>query len=342
MWFLQMLANQQLSDLRGLRSLDRPRLLLALAVSLLLHLMVYGVYSTGQALGLWEKLHWSQLNEVVEELQEAKRDLANPDAQPPLLFVDVNPAAATSEAPEDARYYSDKSSRAANPLADKESDIPLVDGTQDKMVRTEDIPPVKAMPLQPSPPAPTPPPPTPEPTQAETKLEVPKGDMVIAKAEEPRKKPEPVPPDPKPRPRTLKEAMARLPEAQVNRLAGQKMRQDGGVRRLATSSALDVKASPFGDYDRAIIVAIQNRWFDLLDMRGFGHEKSGRVVLNFRLHQDGRITNMDVTENTVDEMLSLLCQKAILDPAPYARWPSDMRRMIGADYREVRFTFYYN
>ena len=114
------------------------------------------------------------------------------------------------------------------------------------------------------------------------------------------------------------------------------------VRRLATSSLLDVKASPFGDYDRAIIVAIQNRWFDLLDMRGFGHEKSGRVVLSFRLHQDGRITQMNVDENTVDEMLSLLCQKAILDPAPYARWPSDMRRMIGADYREVKFTFYYN
>jgi hypothetical protein len=136
--------------------------------------------------------------------------------------------------------------------------------------------------------------------------------------------------------------MARSPEAQVNLLAGRKMKQEGGVRRLGTLSSLDVKASPFGDYDRAIIVAIQNRWFDLLDMRGFGHEMSGRVVLDFRLHHDGRISALSVAENTVDEMLSLLCQKAVTDPAPYARWPSDMRRMIGADYRDVRFTFYYN
>ena len=93
---------------------------------------------------------------------------------------------------------------------------------------------------------------------------------------------------------------------------------------------------------RALIVAIQNRWFDLLDMRGFGHEKSGKVVLEFRLHYDGRISNMYVAENTVDEMLSLLCQKAVMDPSPYGQWPSDMRRMIGANYRDVRFTFYYN
>jgi hypothetical protein len=51
---------------------------------------------------------------------------------------------------------------------------------------------------------------------------------------------------------------------------------------------------------------------------------------------------MNVSEQTVSDMLSLLCQRAVEDPAPYARWPSDMRRMIGADYRDVQFTFYYN
>ena len=36
-----------------------------------------------------------------------------------------------------------------------------------------------------------------------------------------------------------------------------------------------------------------------------------------------------------------LCQRAVLDPAPFEKWPSDMRRIIGSDRREVRFTFYY-
>ena len=46
-------------------------------------------------------------------------------------------------------------------------------------------------------------------------------------------------------------------------------------------------------------------------------------------------------ENGVDDILSYLCQRAITDPSPYESWPSDMRRIIGADYRDVVFTFYY-
>jgi outer membrane biosynthesis protein TonB len=293
-------------------------------------------------LGVWQRLHWKPVARVIEELQPTKDAADDPLRQPPLIFVDVNPASVTSDVPENTPYYSDKSSRAANPLTEEVSGVPMFDGQQDKLVRTEDVPPLKAVPLQPSAPPPEPElEPTPEKEVAEQPQQA-QGDLLLAKAAEPQPKKDPLPPAPKPRPRTLKEAMARSPEAQVNLLAGRKMKQEGGVRRLGTLSSLDVKASPFGDYDRAIIVAIQNRWFDLLDMRGFGHEMSGRVVLDFRLHHDGRISALSVAENTVDEMLSLLCQKAVTDPAPYARWPSDMRRMIGADYRDVRFTFYYN
>lgn len=335
-----MLAKRQPSDLRGLRSLDDPRLLLAFVVSLLLHLCIYGGYRASVKLGLWEMLQNRMSSNAVENLSEPKPNPAI-DRQPPLLFVDVNPSAATTDAPEDTKYYSDKSSRAANPLTENQTDVPLVDGTQDQLVRTEDVPPVKASPLQPSLPQPEPEITPPAEEERETSQETPKGDLQIAKAEEPRRKTVPENP-PEPRPRTLKEALARNPEARVNSLAGRKMRQDGGVRRLAISPSLDVKATAFGEYDRAIIVAVQNRWFDLLDMRGFGHERSGKVVLEFRLHYDGRISQMNVVENTVDEMLSLLCQKAVLDPSPYSKWPGDMRRMIGADYRDVRFTFYYN
>jgi hypothetical protein len=46
-------------------------------------------------------------------------------------------------------------------------------------------------------------------------------------------------------------------------------------------------------------------------------------------------------ENTVGELLGYVCQKAITDPSPFAPWPSDMRRMVGANFREIAFTFYY-
>jgi hypothetical protein len=337
-----MLADRYLPDIRVFRSLEFTRLWIAFAVSLAFHLTIYGTYHAGKALGIWEQLHWKPMGEAIEELQEARMESLLPSGTPPLLFVDVNPAVASEEAPEDTQYYSDKNSRAANPLTDETTDVAMFDGSQEEMVRTDDVPPSRAAPLQPASP-PSVPEPTVEPERppAENVGAV-QGDLLLAKATEREAEKPPERVERQPRPRTLKEAMARLPASEAQRLAGRKMRQDGGARRLSMLSSLDVKASPFGEYDAAIITAIQSRWFDLLDMRGFGYEKSGRVVLEFRLHYDGRISRMNVGENTVDEMLSLLCQKAVMDPAPYARWPSDMRRMIGANYRDVRFTFYYN
>jgi hypothetical protein len=52
------------------------------------------------------------------------------------------------------------------------------------------------------------------------------------------------------------------------------------------------------------------------------------------------VTDMKVAENNVGEMLGLLCQKAVQDPAPYAAWPSDMRRLLG-NTRSIQFTFIY-
>jgi hypothetical protein len=34
-------------------------------------------------------------------------------------------------------------------------------------------------------------------------------------------------------------------------------------------------------------------------------------------------------------------EKAVLDPAPFGAWPSDMRRLLG-DTRGIQFTFFYN
>jgi hypothetical protein len=147
---------------------------------------------------------------------------------------------------------------------------------------------------------------------------------------------EPSPPQRHERPRTLAQAYQQNPM-----LAGKLMQQEGGVRSRGRVS-IDVKGSPFGQYDALFISLVQQRWYQLLEQNTYMLDRRGKVVLDFRLRYDGRISDMGVADNSVGDVLSLLCQRAVLDPAPYARWPGDMRRMVGADYREVRFTFYYD
>ena len=63
-------------------------------------------------------------------------------------------------------------------------------------------------------------------------------------------------------------------------------------------------------------------------------------MVEFNLHANGRITGMKLLSSDVDELQSLICQQAVLDPAPFKPWPQKMRQVI-PDPRQVRFTFYY-
>jgi hypothetical protein len=105
--------------------------------------------------------------------------------------------------------------------------------------------------------------------------------------------------------------------------------------------SVDAKATPFGAYDAAFLAAVQKRWNDLLDQAQFARDGRGHVVLQFRLHQDGTISDMKMVENTSTEVLGVICVSAVLDPAPYERWPIEMRRLNAGPYRDIRFTFYY-
>ena len=96
-----------------------------------------------------------------------------------------------------------------------------------------------------------------------------------------------------------------------------------------------------GEYDERVVAAIRQHWYDLIDSRAVALDRVGKVVIEFRLNYDGRVTDLVVRESSVGDLLSYLCQSAIMDPAPYEKWPAEMRRMIDAPVREVTFTFYY-
>jgi outer membrane biosynthesis protein TonB len=313
---------------------DSNRLAWALALSMLLHLLIFGTYLGGRKLGIWDSSRWPswlQNTRMITELLPKKNKPNEPKPDVPLIFVDVSPQQETTDPPKDSKFYSDRNSVAANPDADQDTGIPKITGEQTVVPKTIDIPkqvqPVTA--LQPSPPA--------ELAQIDqSPLEarrVPPADLGIGTPDAPS-------PDqgkaPRRRPRTLRELAMNNP----SQIAGQKMKQEGGVNRRLEISSLDVKASPFGAYDSQLITAISQRWHALLNERDYASDSRGKVVVHFLLHKDGRVTEVTVVENATTEMLALICQKAVLDPAPYAPWPLDMIRAFG-DARRIQFTFYY-
>ncbi len=330
----------QSASLASLRvdRLESTRLAWAFALSVALHLLIWGGYAGGKRLGVWELAHWPTWARTLVQVlvPPAPKPLMKPvDRDPPLMFVDVGAAQATTEPPKNPLFYSDKNSQAANPDADKNTGIPKVDGNQTDMVKAEDVPRSRYDRLQPAPPAP--PAPREQPAeQPRPKPAVEPGDLTLGRPE----------PNPRvgegtaeqPRPRTIREAMLQKSRDQ---LAGQKMKQDGGVSRRFPVS-FDVKATGIGIYDRVFVEAVEQRWFDLLDNLSYDGYRRGKVVLQFRLNYDGRITEMQFKDNTVGEMLGVMCRKAVEDPAPYDRWPTEMRKEIEGDFRTITFTFYYN
>ncbi len=294
-----------------------------LSISLLLHLLVWGGYEGARKFHVWRwipQLAW---------LKPAPKP--NPQDHPseqPLQFVTVEQP--STEVPKDAKYYSSNNSLAANPDASRTAEVPKINGTQTDVLKTETVPKPDFNKLQPAPrPA------NPEPAQpaqpAQPAPVVEPGNLALNKPQE--SQPQPQTP---PRPRTLKEALA-----QTHQTPGVAMKQDGGVSRRLETSLVSAKATLVGQYDSQFVDAVTTRWYSLLDSQQFALDRSGKVELKFRLHDDGTISDMTEKNNTVGVLLGYVCQRAIREPAPFKPWPEEMRREIGKNYREITFTFYY-
>jgi hypothetical protein len=299
----------------------------ALVLSLAIHLVFFGALELGWYLRLrlpeWLK---AVLPRVAARVEERKNP---PPARQeiPLVFVEVDPSQAVAEPPKDTKNYSIANSLAANPDVSVDSNKSKIDGAQDKVPKIFDtlrpLPPQALTAMKPEPQRLKP--------EPETKPAEKPGDLALAKPPDPKPKEEEKPK----RPRTLIEA-----QVQKGLIPGQKLKQEGGTPRHGTIASLDARATPFAAYDQAIINAIAQRWYDILDS-STTPTRPGEVVMEFRLHYDGSVTDLKVVETNVGDLLALFCQKAVSDPAPFEKWPAEMRRAIGRDYREIRFAFYY-
>jgi len=288
---------------------------MVLALSLAAHLLAWGGYEFGKTFNLWQRLHLPSLM-LFTKIKPAQP----PVQQTELLFVPVPPDQATTQAPKNTKYFGTHSSRAANPDVHHDTKVPQINGTQIEVVRTEDVPRPDFSKLQPAM----------QPSREELAARQQNaGDLTLGKPADAQTA-EP------PRPRTLSQALA-----QQSQLPGQKLKQEGGVRQHAIAPSLDVKVTGFSDYDQRFIEAVSQRWFNLLESQKFTLDRTGKVVLLFRLNCDGSISDMRFAENTVGDLLGYVCQKSVLDNAPFERWPANMRLELG-DYCNVQFTFYYS
>ncbi len=303
--------GRTLASLR-MNRFDNERLALALAISLMAHLAIFGCYQlTHQLMRYpWMRLLARKIAFV------APAQAPRPTSEQPLEFVMVPNPSAT--APENAKYYSSQNSRAAD-STHRDLDLAQINGKQTDVAQTEQAPKPEFNKLQP----------TPQPEQAQPQPTVEPGDLTLARLDQLRPQQQQ-----QQRPRTLSQVLP-------HQIPGLLMHQTGGAHEVALEPSLDVRATPFGAYDEAFIEAVTARWYQLLDSQQFALDRTGRVILSFHLNYDGTVTDMQVLDNSVGELLGTLCQDAINDPSPYAPWPEDMRRMVGANYRDITFTFYY-
>jgi outer membrane biosynthesis protein TonB len=307
---------------------ENKPLLLAALISVIVHALAFWLLVV---LALASVLFSPSKREALAEMlrTQAARARTPPQQEPQLVFVQVDPSQAVKDAPKNAKYYSAQNSRAANADSDADTGTPKIDGKQENVPKTEDTQRQKAFPLQPSPPKETP-----QPEKNQDNAAQPPGDLAMLNPA--LNKPTETPQIAPERPHTLEEARM---------MAGEKMKEDGGVKRSHVAASFDAIGSPFGEYDERVINAIEQHWYDLIDSRNNSTDHGGRVVVRFRLHYDGRVTDLRVVQSDVGELLSSMCISAISDPAPYERWPEPMYRKIkvesGVDYRDVQFTFFY-
>jgi hypothetical protein len=295
----------KLDSLRPNR-LENDRILIALALSVLAHALIFGGYELRRDINLPPWLHW-----LAAKKHPPVMVVVQPQEQP-LEFVTVpNPSA---EAPKNAKYFSNHNSIASDDSANQLSQNPLLSGRQTDVPAAVDMRPqfTKSETGQNQQEASS------GQGQSQSKPSTQSGDLTLGKASETTQQEQP-------RPRTLRDAYAEM----ARHLPSMTMSENGGTGHHARTASFDVKVTGYGDYDERFVETVDENWNNLLESQKFALDRTGKVVLLFQLNYDGSISDMRVAQTTVGELLAYVCEKAVLEGAPYERWTEDMRLQLG-------------
>ncbi|MDB6026937.1 MAG: hypothetical protein JWM68_3160 [Verrucomicrobiales bacterium] len=318
----------------------------ALIVSLLVHVTIYGTWKLGHnwtskwlSISGRESLNSASIAFKSDLLSKQRADAT----EPPLIVIDVTPDSVPNDPSRSVpANVAQKAQGAMNTeaasLEKGDTAMPKIDGKQEDYIKITENSRSKAMPLQP--------------TQAvkavdktdsqvrpsESKEIKTPGDMAMKSTDRETQNGESAAKgtsdETRARPKTLREA------ARKNGTPGEKSKLKGGTPQVAMTSSLAVNKTPVGEYYSEVFEAIRDRWVDLFSQITTG--TPGKVVISFNLHADGRVSEVMMEKSEVGEILSLICQRAILDPAPYRPWTTAMKHELNGSVQPVQLTFTYH
>ena len=303
--------------MRPEESIDLRSAAIAVAVSLGLHLLL-----------LW--LLPDTFHKVVAfvrpvEVLTAPVKIDEARLPPKLRFIETNPLA-NQAVPKTTPFTSSRNQTAAQPVPEKmptNSPLPKSEGTSEQLriakgkprsIDQSEAQPISQPSISMAAPVKAPPPPGPGKSAAQ-----------------PSPTPAPVPVAANPdRPR------ASVPSGTYGLL----LRRPVGVNR-AGSIAVDARFSNYGDYTQRMLEAIQSSWWSIIERSRFEGLSRGNVIVRFRLHRDGTVTDAQVLGTEVTRVMTLACKDAVMAPAPYDIWRADMVAMYGeSDTVTINFIYH--
>jgi len=296
-------------------SIDLRSAALAVAVSLGLHLLLFWV--------LPDTFHKVVAFVRPVEVLTAPVKIDEARLPPKLRFIETNPLA-NQAVPKTTPFTSSRNQTAAQPVPEKmptNSPLPKSEGTSEQLRiaqgKPRSIDQSQAAPAtQPSVSMAAPVKPAPPPGPGKS-------------AAQPSPAPVPVAANPD-RPR------ASVPSGTYGLL----LRRPVGVNR-AGSIAVDARFSNYGDYTQRMLEAIQSSWWSIIERSRFEGLSRGNVIVRFRLHRDGTVTDAQVLRSEVTRVMTLACKDAVMAPAPYDIWRADMVAMYGeSDTVTINFLYH--
>lgn len=303
--------------MRPEESIDLRSAAIAVAVSLGLHLLLLWVLPDS----------FQKVVAFVRPIEVLTAPVKIDEARlpPKLRFIETNPLA-NQAVPKTTPFTSSRNQTAAQPVPEKmptNSPLPKSDGTSEQLriakgkprsIDQSEAQPISQPSISMAAPVKAPPPPGPGKSAAQ-----------------PSPTPAPVPVAANPdRPR------ASVPSGTYGLL----LRRPVGVNRAGTI-AVDARFSNYGDYTQRMMEAIQSSWWSIIERSRFEGLSRGNVIVRFRLHRDGTVTDAQVLGTEVTRVMTLACKDAVMAPAPYDIWRADMVAMYGeSDTVTINFIYH--
>ena len=300
--------------MRPEESIDQRSAAIAVAVSLGLHLLLFLVVP--------DTFHKVVAFVRPVEVLTAPVKIDEARLPPKLRFIETNPLA-NQAVPKTTPFTSSRNQTAAQPVPEKmptNSPLPKSDGTSEQLRIAQGKP--RSIDQSQSAPAPQPS----ISMAAPAKATPPPGPGKAVAQPSPAPVPVAANPD---RPR------ASVPSGTYGLL----LRRPVGVNR-AGSIAVDARFSNYGDYTQRMMEAIQSSWWSIIERSRFEGVSRGNVIVRFRLHRDGTVTDAQVLGTEVTRVMTLACKDAVMAPAPYDIWRADMVAMYGeSDTVTINFIY---